>query len=45
MGDASVALGVMDNYVNNVAIMAAVDVYVKDFENLAGEGVTMAELL
>ncbi|MDO4312964.1 MAG: transaldolase family protein [Eubacteriales bacterium] len=38
---ATVAPAVIDGFVNNVAITAAVDAFVKDFEGLAGEGVTM----
>lgn len=45
VGGATVAPAVMDKFVNHAAVTAAVDVFVKDFENLAGEGTTMAELL
>ena len=45
VGGATVAPAVMDKFVNHAAVTAAVDVFVKDFEKLAGEGTTMAELL
>ena len=44
VGGVTAAPAVMDKFVNNAAITAAVDVFVKDFEKLAGEGVSMAEL-
>lgn len=44
VGGATAAPAIMDKFVNNAAITAAVDVFVKDFEKLAGEGVTMAGL-
>lgn len=40
---ATVAPSVIDGFVNNVAITAAVDAFVKDFETMAGEGVTMKD--
>lgn len=43
VGGATVAPEIMDKFVNNAAIVAAVDVFVKDFEAIAGEGVTMVD--
>ena len=40
---ATVAPSVIDGFVNNVAITAAVDAFVKDFEGLTGEGKTMKD--
>lgn len=40
---ATVAPTVIDGFVNNVAITAAVDAFVKDFEGLTGEGKTMKD--
>lgn len=45
VGGATAAPAVMDKFVNNAAITAAVDGFVKDFEKLAGEGATMDKLL
>lgn len=40
---ATVAPAIMDGFVNNVAITAAVDAFVKDFEGLTGAGMTMKD--
>lgn len=32
---------VIENFVNNTAINSAVDVFLRDFENLTGKGITM----
>lgn len=40
---ATVAPSVIDGFVNNVAITAAVDAFVKDFEDLTDVGVTMKD--
>ncbi len=43
IGGATVAPEIMDKFVNNAAITAAVDAFIKDFEDVAGKGATMAE--
>lgn len=40
---ATAAPAIMDGFVNNVAITAAVDAFVKDFEGLTGAGMTMKD--
>lgn len=40
---ATAAPAIMDGFVNNVAITAAVDAFVKDFEGLTGVGMTMKD--
>lgn len=40
---ATAAPAIMDGFVNNVAITAAVDAFVKDFEGLTGMGMTMKD--
>ncbi len=45
IGASTVAPDVINQFVNNVAITAAVDTFVKDFEGLVGEGKTMKNIL
>jgi fructose-6-phosphate aldolase 2 len=44
IGAATAAPAVIDSFVKNPAISAAVDDFIKDFESLAGTGQTMADL-
>lgn len=42
IGASTVAPAVLDGFVNNIAITAAVDAFVADFEKVNGEGATMS---
>ena len=44
IGAATVAPGVIDGFVKNMAITAAVDAFVQDFESVNGENATMSTL-